>query len=101
MDSAASAATAEPSNRAYYDDFSTGYERERSHGYHALLDELESSVVAPLCPGRSVLEVGCGTGLILSRLAPAAGQAMGVDLSGGMVRKARARGLDVRILEPM
>jgi ubiquinone/menaquinone biosynthesis C-methylase UbiE len=83
-------------SRAYYDDFSKGYERERHHGYHALLDELELGVVLPLAQSREVLEVGCGTGLILNRLAEVAQRAEGVDLSPGMLELARQRGLSVR-----
>jgi SAM-dependent methyltransferase len=82
-------------SRAYYDDFSSGYERERHHGYHALLDELELGVALPFARGRDVLEVGCGTGLILSRLHEVARRAEGVDLSPGMLEKARSRGLNV------
>src|SRR5262245_13546545 len=80
-------------NQAYYDDFSKGYERERGHGYHALLDELEMRVVEPYAQGKRVLEVGCGTGLILGRLAKHASDAWGVDVSPGMLRAARERGL--------
>jgi SAM-dependent methyltransferase len=83
-------------SRAYYDDFSTAYERERHHGYHALLDELELGVALPFARGRDVLEVGCGTGLILSRLQAVARHAEGVDLSPGMLEKARGRGLSVQ-----
>ncbi len=84
-------------NRAYYDDFSSGYERERGLGYHRLLDDLELQVVAPLARGRRVLEVGCGTGLILGRLAQHAARACGVDLSPGMLRAAHRRGLQVAL----
>src|SRR6185503_4580269 len=83
-------------SRAYYDDFATGYERERHRGYHALLDELELGVVEPLVRGRDVLEVGCGTGLILEKLAGFAKRAEGVDLSPGMLALAKNRGLTVR-----
>jgi len=83
-------------SRAYYDDFSQRYEHERHHGYHALLDELELDIALPLAQGREVLEVGCGTGLILSRLSAVAARAEGIDLSPGMLEKARARGLNVR-----
>jgi ubiquinone/menaquinone biosynthesis C-methylase UbiE len=82
-------------NRAYYDDFSRGYERERAAGYHRLLDDLEVSVAAPLARDARVLEVGCGTGLILSRLAPYASRAYGLDLSPKMLRGARDRKLEV------
>ena len=85
----------EANNRAYYDDFSDGYERERGIGYHRMLDDLEMQVVEPLARGKRVLEVGCGTGLILGRLARHAERACGMDISPGMLRAARARGLDV------
>ena len=87
------------SNRAYYDAFSEGYEDHRGEndpgGYHDLLDELEADFVARFGRGRDVLEIGCGTGLVLSRIARFAGSARGLDLSPGMLEKARARGLDV------
>lgn len=87
-------------NRAYYDAFSAGYETHRGDrdpgGYHELLDELESDFVARFGAGRDVLEVGCGTGLVLRRIERFARAARGVDLSPGMLAHARARGLDVR-----
>lgn len=82
-------------NKAYYDDFSDWYERERGRGYHRMLDDLEIGICAPLATGRRVLEAGCGTGLILGRLAQHADTAWGVDLSPGMVRLAKQRGLNV------
>jgi ubiquinone/menaquinone biosynthesis C-methylase UbiE len=81
--------------QAYYDDFSLRYEDGRGAGYHRLIDDLETSVAAPFARGRRVLEAGCGTGLILQRLAQEAALAAGFDLSPGMVRTARARGLNV------
>ncbi len=86
-------------NRAYYDAFSHGYERHRGDndpgGYHEMLDELESEFVERWGRDRDVLEVGCGTGLVLGRIARFARTARGIDLSPGMLEKARARGLDV------
>jgi ubiquinone/menaquinone biosynthesis C-methylase UbiE len=81
--------------RAYYDVMAEGYEAERHAGYHRHLDEAEVETVADLVRGREVLEVGCGTGLILARLAGLARRAVGVDLSPGMLALARERGLDV------
>lgn len=81
--------------RAYYDDFSRRYEAGRDRGYHFLIDELEYAAAAPYLAGRRVLEAGCGSGLLLERLAREAASACGFDLSLGMVRQARDRGLDV------
>ena len=82
-------------NKSYYDTFSETYDAPRDHGYHRYLDEAEVDVVRPWVTGKEVLEVGCGTGLILERLAGLAERAVGVDLSPGMLEHARARGLDV------
>jgi ubiquinone/menaquinone biosynthesis C-methylase UbiE len=86
--------------RAYYDDFAHAYERSRrpSHpkGYHALVDDLEIDLVQRYGRGGDVLECGCGTGLLLERIAGFAKTARGIDLSPGMLEKAHARALDVR-----
>jgi len=86
-------------NRAYYDAFSRRYEHRRGEndpgGYHDLLDELEAGLVARYGTGREVLEVGCGTGLVLERIHGFARRAVGVDLSPGMLERARKRGLEV------
>jgi ubiquinone/menaquinone biosynthesis C-methylase UbiE len=92
--------TAHDPTRAYYDEFSHRYEAERSPnrpgGYHALLDDLEVEIVERYGARRDVLECGAGTGLLLERFARFASSAKGIDLSPGMLAKARARGLDVR-----
>src|SRR4051794_41522631 len=86
-------------NRAYYDAFSAGYEAHRGNndpgGYHDLLDELESEDVKRYGAGRDVLEEGCGTWLVLSRIAQFARSAHGVFLSPGTLANAQSRGLDV------
>ena len=83
-------------NRRYYDEFSVSYERHRHSGYHAFIDDLESSLVRRyVTPNSTILEAGCGTGLVLSRIAPHVKRAIGVDLSGGMLRQAHQRQLDV------
>lgn len=90
---------ADANSRAYYDEFSKTYEAKRGDaaagGYHDLLDHLESSYVRQFGAGGDVLEVGCGTGLVLSRIREFAREARGVDLSPGMLELARERGLDV------
>lgn len=82
-------------NRSYYDTFASTYEVGRDRGYHRYLDEAEVRLVEPYARDREVLEVGCGTGLILQRLAAVAQRAVGVDLSPGMLELARERGLEV------
>jgi ubiquinone/menaquinone biosynthesis C-methylase UbiE len=82
-------------NRAYYDDFAGWYEKERHLPYHRMLDDLEVELVERYARGKAVLEVGCGTGLLLHRTARFASRATGIDLSGGMLMKAQQRGLRV------
>lgn len=85
--------------RAYYDEFSHSYEKHRrpnrAAGYHALVDDLEIELTARYGTGKDVLECGCGTGLLLERIAQHAKKAVGIDLSPGMLELARKRGLDV------
>jgi SAM-dependent methyltransferase len=83
------------STQSYYDRFSETYERERHHGYHRLIDELELELVRRYGQGRDVLEAGCGTGLLLRETAGFARKAVGLDLSRGMLSSARQRGLRV------
>jgi len=84
-------------SRAYYDDFSASYERPRGAGYHALIDDIEMDAIRDLARDKRVLEAGCGTGLVLSRIADVAREAHGFDLSPGMVARARQRGLSVAL----
>ena len=82
-------------NRAYYDDFAGWYERERHLPYHRMLDDLEVELVERYATGKDAVEVGCGTGLILDRVAQFARTARGIDLSAGMLGRAAERGLGV------
>ena len=89
----------EDQSRRYYDQFSKGYDDKRGGnepgGYHDLLDDLEVETVKRYGAGKDVLEVGCGTGLLLARFRDFAKTTRGIDLSPGMLEKAKARGLDV------
>lgn len=82
-------------NQTYYDEFANWYENERHHGYHAMIDDLEMELIEPYLDGARVLEVGCGTGLLLQRAAQRASHAAGIDISPGMLQLAQKRGLDV------
>ena len=79
----------------YYNDFSTWYERERHHGYHAMLDRLELDVILTHAQDKDVLEVGCGTGLIMNGIKDVAKSMVGIDISPGMLEEARKRGFTV------
>ena len=83
------------STQGYYDRFSGSYERERHRGYHRLVDELELELVRRYGTGRDILEAGCCTGLLLAEAARVGRSAIGLDLSRGMLARARARGLRV------
>src|SRR5258707_4934281 len=95
----AKAAPSSADTQAYYDEFSKGYEKLRGTndpgGYHELVDDLEVDFASRYAAGGDLLEVGCGTGLLLERFSRVTRSAKGIDLSAGMLQKARARGVDV------
>jgi ubiquinone/menaquinone biosynthesis C-methylase UbiE len=84
----------------YYDEFAKVYDERRGNnipgGYHDLLDDLETGFVQKFGTGKDVLEVGCGTGLIMQRVRQFAASVQGVDLSEGMLARARKRDLQVQ-----
>jgi SAM-dependent methyltransferase len=73
--------TTAPTTQTYYDRFAAGYEAERHHGYHRLIDELELDLVRRFGAGKDVFEAGCGTGLLLREAAAVARSAVGLALS--------------------
>ena len=87
--------TEQQRSRDYYDTFSHIYEAERHEGYHRWLDERTVALLRRHVTGKDVLEVGCGTGLLLRDVAKNARRAVGVDLSHGMLKPSHERGLDV------
>ena len=62
---------------------------------NAVIDDLEFDLLREYARDADVLEVGCGTGLILEKAAEVASRAVGVDISDGMLEQARERGLEV------
>lgn len=67
---------------------------------HAVAQAIEARV--PLARNRSVLDFGCGTGLITMELAPRVGSITGADTSPGMLKalaaKAEALGIPLQLL---
>lgn len=82
---------------SYYDAFSAHYDVPRGDGYHLFVDKLQEDIIAPYARGKDVLEVGCGTGLLLEKAARIANSAKGIDPSSGMLRHAERRGLNVQL----
>lgn len=82
-------------NESYYDEFAGWYERERGAGYHKMLDDIELSCIERYGRDKDILEAGCGTGLLMARATRFARSIVGIDLSSGMLEKAKERGLDV------
>lgn len=81
--------------RKYYDTFSEVYEKERHYGYHRWLDEQSVNLVEHFASGSETLEVGCGTGLILREISNRARNAVGLDISHGMLGTCINRKLNV------
>jgi ubiquinone/menaquinone biosynthesis C-methylase UbiE len=80
----------------YYNQFSKNYDKPRDKGYHAYLDDAETECIKEFAINKKVMEVGCGTGLIMKRLEPIAKDITGIDISPGMLAAAKKRGLDVK-----
>lgn len=53
--------------------------------------KLEAAFKAGWAPGKRLLDFGCGTALLTSRLARRCDLTVGIDISTGMLRKARMR----------
>lgn len=82
--------------RKYYDNFSAVYSSERRGGYFGFINELEVRSLGKLPENATVLEAGCGTGLILDRVAKLKpGRLKGIDLSPGMIQDAINAGHEI------
>jgi predicted TPR repeat methyltransferase len=102
------AATGAPLERAsddyvrdYFDRFAETFDDQlHAIGYRPerLLGHLLARLGEP-CGALTVLDAGCGTGLCGPLLRPYAGRLVGVDLSGGMLERAAARGAYDELVE--
>lgn len=82
---------------AYYNKYGSWYDMERVKGYYEFINESEIRLVKKYAANKDVLEIGCGTGIILQAVSGFSRRAQGIDLSEGMLKQARAKGLSVRI----
>lgn len=82
--------------KATFDNFAPSFEEQLvgKLGYRGpeIVGEAVSSLIPMPDGSLDVLDIGCGTGLCGPILRPYARRLVGIDLSGGMVEKARARG---------
>jgi len=53
--------------------------------------KLEAALKAGWAPGRRLVDIGCGTALLTSRLAGRCDLTVGLDISSGMLKKAKPR----------
>jgi predicted TPR repeat methyltransferase len=83
-----------------FDSFSKSFDSKLAMlGYRAptLVAGAVSDCLEASASGLDVLDAGCGTGLCAALLKPFAGRLTGIDLSQGMLAKARGRGLYDRL----
>jgi predicted TPR repeat methyltransferase len=82
---------------AYADKFDTHLQEALKYEAPGQLAALVLRHLTPTVEKWSVLDLGCGTGLVGVSIAPFARQLVGVDLSAKMLEKARARDLYQRL----
>ncbi len=88
--------------RGLFDRFASSFDDSLARlQYRApsLVVEAARSVVGPPAGALEVLDAGCGTGLCGSDLRPFARRLVGVDLSGGMIERARGKGVYDALVE--
>jgi len=64
------------------------YDSDMGRAYH---QHISDALLASLPPGTSLLDLGCGTGLFMRKYGETGGNAVGLDISRGMIENARAR----------
>lgn len=82
--------------KLYYDKYGRIYDEERQSPYYQILKSLELSTLLPFVKEKKILEIGCGTGLILNEVKECASEAWGIDLSKGMLAEAKKKKLNIK-----
>ncbi|MCK4919013.1 MAG: class I SAM-dependent methyltransferase [Candidatus Pacebacteria bacterium] len=84
-------------NEKYYNEFSKKYNNKRRAGsYLDYINKTEISIIEPFIKKKKILEVGCGTGLILQETQKKALEAIGIDISEKMLDLAKKNKLYVK-----
>lgn len=81
----------------YADNFDSHLQQTLKYDIPKKLAALVAQHLTPSAKTSSVLDLGCGTGLVGLAIAPFARQLVGVDLSAKMLEKARARNIYQRL----
>ena len=82
-----------------FDDYSARFDQHLVGALKYRVPERVAEIVHARSPGRKmdVLDLGCGTGLTALRLGRIEGVLVGVDLSSGMIERARRHGFYTRL----
>jgi predicted TPR repeat methyltransferase len=82
--------------RKVFDGFADSFDEQLLKNLNYRAPQVLAEALSEMLPGAAgeldVLDAGCGTGLCAPLLRPYAKRLAGVDLSGGMIEKARLRG---------
>jgi len=70
----------------HFDQYGDTYDRIKAKYYYGLVKKEYSSIIPA---GKTVLDIGCGTGEMLNALKPAKG--VGIDISPSMIEQAKTK----------
>ena len=88
--------------KIYFDKYADYFEDHLSNQLEYCVPQLVESFLnehKSLLATKKVLEIGCGTGLVAARLQALIGPIDGLDISGKMLEKAKARNVYSRLLQ--
>lgn len=78
--------------KRHYDEVAEIYDRRYDRGKgREYYDHISRQVMGFVDDASFLLDIGCGTGLFIERFLSFGGNAIGIDISRGMIRKARDR----------
>jgi len=77
--------------RAIWDKIARSYDRNVMGTYEEAYRLTNEAILSEITPNSSVLEIGCGTGIVSLAIAPHAGEVIGVDLSPSMIAQAEKK----------
>lgn len=77
-------------NHRYYDGISGRFARRETFRYHRLLNDLSGDILKKWLPCGSILDAGCGSGHLASRIAETMRTVTGLDMSHQMLKQCLA-----------